>query len=131
MSTNWSCILLDPLDKIYPSLYTINFTKIRQKSFYIQIEQKVTLWFVKWAPKWKCSTLIDHSVVFSQICQKLPLYTKWAKIKTLNEHLINTRYGNLQMKSWSYNTNSNNMSENPFIKVHWIRYTFEVERDSL
>ena len=32
---------------------------------------------------------------------------------------------------WSYNRNGNNMYKNSFIKVYWIRYGFEVERDSL
>ena len=35
------------------------------------------------------------------------------------------------MKPWNYNTNRNNISEIPFIKVYWIRYTFEAERYSL
>ena len=32
---------------------------------------------------------------------------------------------------WSYNRNGNNMYKNSFIKVYWIRYGFEVERDPL
>ena len=32
---------------------------------------------------------------------------------------------------WNYNRNRNNISENPFVKVYQIRYTFEVESDSL
>ena len=31
----------------------------------------------------------------------------------------------------NYNTNTNNMSENPFLKVYWIRYTSEEECNSL
>ena len=40
---------------------------------------------MKPAPKWKFSSLIDHSVIFTQICPKLSLYTKWAKIKSILE----------------------------------------------
>ena len=36
---------------------------------------------MKRAPKWKFSSLMDQSVIFTQISPKLSLYTKWAKIK--------------------------------------------------
>ena len=65
------------------TLYTINFTKICLRSFYIQNGQNRTPSYVKWAPKWKLSDLIDYSVIFNQICLKLPLYIKWAKIKPI------------------------------------------------
>ena len=35
------------------------------------------------------------------------------------------------LQSWNYNTNRNNISENFFIKVYWIRHDFEEEHDSL
>ena len=37
------------------------------------------------APKWKFLSLMDHSVIFSQIRPKLPLYTKRAKINPIPE----------------------------------------------
>ena len=40
-STKWKCFLLDQLDG-REILYTINFIKICQKSFYIQNEQNET-----------------------------------------------------------------------------------------
>ena len=37
----------------------------------------------------------------------------------------------LYFRTWNSNTNRNNICENSFIKIYWIRYGFEVERDSL
>ena len=35
------------------------------------------------------------------------------------------------LQSWNYNTNRNNISENFFIQLYWIRHDFEEERDWL
>ena len=40
---------------------------------------------MKRALKWKFSSLMDHSVTFTQICPTLLLYAKWAEIKPIPE----------------------------------------------
>ena len=40
----------------------------------------------------------------------------------------NSEYGHISRSD--YNANRNNMQQNSFIKVYWIRYGFEVARDS-
>ena len=40
---------------------------------------------MKQAPKWKISNLMAHSIIFTHLFQKLSLYTKWAKIKSILE----------------------------------------------
>ena len=47
--------------------------------------QNGTPQFVKRVRKWQFLTLMDHSIIFIQICLKFPLYTKWAKIKPILE----------------------------------------------
>ena len=41
--------------------------------------------FLTQCPKWKFSSQIDHSIIFTQICPKLFLYTNWAKAKPIFE----------------------------------------------
>ena len=55
--------------------------KYAKSLFYVQNEQNETPQFVKRVPKSKFSILIDHSVIFTQICPKLQLYKKRAKNK--------------------------------------------------
>ena len=38
---------------------------------------------MKQAQKWKFSSLMNLSAIFTQICPKLPLYTKLTKIKSI------------------------------------------------
>ena len=40
---------------------------------------------MKQVTKWKFLSLIDHSVIFTQFFQKLPLYKIWVKIKPIPE----------------------------------------------
>ena len=48
--------------------------------FYIQNEQWNTIIFER-STKMEILSSMNHSVIFTQIHPKLPLYTKWAKAK--------------------------------------------------
>ena len=51
------------------------------KVFRIQNKQNGTPQFVKRAPKWKFLSLMDHSVILTQILNFYFLYTQMGKIK--------------------------------------------------
>ena len=50
--------------------------KYAKSLFYIQNEQNGTPYIVKRALKWKFLSLMDHSVISTQIFAKLPLNSK-------------------------------------------------------
>ena len=99
-SANWNCFLFNRLDE-RETPYTIKFTKIYQESFL----------FSKWT-KWNtiiCETstkmeLFKSNRSFCNFYPNLPKTSfvhKMSKSKayTWNEHLLNNRNGNMQVKS--------------------------------
>ena len=94
-------------------------------------------WMHLWLHEFKC-TLLEHCphLEFSphsdwvwrdmEYLSKF-IHSKCGKIltrETPNTDIFHAVIG------WNYNTTRNNIKENLFIKVYWIRHTFEVERNS-
>ena len=94
-STNWNCFLLDRLDE-RKTLYTINFTKICQKSF---LYSKWSTIISETSTKMAISKSNGSIYSFYPDLPKISFIQKMrkSKIYTGNEHLLSTQNGNLQV----------------------------------
>ena len=80
---------------------------------------------------WKVSVFGDILVQISRIrteCREIPRISLYSVRMWENTGQNNCEYGHISRSD--YNANRNNMQQNSFIKVYWIRYGFEVARDS-
>ena len=80
---------------------------------------------------WKVSVFGDILVKISRIrteYREIPRISLYSVRMWENTGQNNSEYGHISRSD--YNANRNNMQQNSFIKVYWIRYGFEVARDS-